>query len=479
MRLSALLKKAAVTSANVPLDTEVTALTDDSRKVSPGCVFVCVKGRSFDGHGAVPDALKAGAAAIVTERDLGLPQQVIVDDTRTAYALMCSAFFGDPCESLKIIGVTGTNGKTTTCFLMRDMLAAYGKKTGLIGSVYNMIGNEELSAEFTTPGPYELHSLFRQMADAGCEYCVMEASSQALEQRRVHGVRFEAAIFTNLTRDHLDYHGTFENYLAAKRILFENTDLAVINLDDGHAAEIIGGLSCPAVTFSMNRDEADYTAKNIQIKSTGTEYELVGEGVIARVKCRTPGRFTVYNSMGAIVCLTRLGIPFAEAVALVSESGGCVPGRAEIVPASADYTVIIDHAHTPDGLKNILEALREITAGRVITVFGCGGDRDKTKRPLMGGMAVQLSDAVIVTSDNPRTEDPERIIDEIMAGIDKPRIPVCRVTDRREAIKKALKKAKAGDIVLLAGKGQETYQIIGTEKLEMDERKIVSEILNG
>jgi len=478
MRLSALLNKTVVRSASVSLDLDVGALTDDSRKISPGCVFVCIKGRRFDGHEAAAGAIKAGAAAVVAERDLGLDRQIIVDDTRAAFALMCAAFFGNPAEKLKLIGVTGTNGKTTTCFIMHDMLSAYGVKTGLIGTVRNMIGGESVPAELTTPGPFELHGLFRRMVDAGCEYCVMEASSQALEQGRVYGLRFDAAIFTNLTRDHLDYHGSFENYLDAKRILFKQTGLAVINLDDASAQEIVKDITCPVVTFSMRQNEADYTAKNVQIKSTGIEYELVGEGVIGRVRFGTPGRFSVYNSMGAVVCLTRLLIPFNDAVTLVGNAGG-VPGRAEVVPTDTDYTVVIDYAHTPDGLQNILETMKEIAEGRVITLFGCGGDRDKTKRPLMAKAAVKLSDNVIVTSDNPRTEDPDSIIDDIMAGVKNPRIPVCRVTDRREAIAKALRKARTGDIVLLAGKGQETYQIIGTEKFEMDERKIVAELLSG
>ncbi len=477
MRLSELLKNLHSAQTKLPAETEISGITDNSNKITQGCLFVCIKGRSFDGHSAAAQAVENGAAAVVAERDLGLFEQIIVDDSRAAYALICSAFFGDPCRKLNMIGVTGTNGKTTTCFVLHDMLTQLGKKCGLIGTVKNLVGDEELPSNLTTPDPFELHGLLRKMVDAGCRYCVMEASSQALEQKRVEGIRFRAAIFTNITRDHLDYHGNFENYVAAKRILFENADLAVINIDDVASDEMVKGIACPVRTFSTKKDSADYTAKNIQIKSSGTEYELVGEGVIGRVRFAIPGKFSVYNSMGAIVCLAELGVPFLAAVNSASAAKG-VPGRIEVVPTQTDYTVIIDYAHTPDGLVNILETVREITPGRVITLFGCGGDRDKTKRPLMGKIAVEYSDIVVVTSDNPRTENPDGIIDDILVGIDKPRIPVYRVTDRTQAIEKALKKAREGDTVVLAGKGHETYQILGTEKIHYDEREIIARILS-
>ncbi len=476
MKLTELFKNLNTASTRLSPDLEISFVTDNSKKIVKGCLFVCIKGKNFDGHTVAAQAVADGAAAVVTERDLGLAEQVIVGNSRAAYALICSAFFGDPCRKLKIIGVTGTNGKTTTCFVLHDMLEQLGKKCGLIGTVKNLVGDEEYPSQLTTPDPFELHGLFRKMVDIGCEYCVMEASSQALEQKRTTGIRFRAAIFTNLTRDHLDYHHSFEAYLAAKHILFENADLAVINLDDPSTETMMKGLDCPVITFSMKRDSADYTAKNIQIRNTGTEYELVGEGVIGRVHFAIPGKFSVYNSMGAIVCLTELGIPFITAVNAAGTARG-VPGRIEVVPTDTDYTVIIDYAHTPDGLVNILETVREITTGRVITVFGCGGDRDTTKRPQMGKIAVDYSDIVVVTSDNPRTENPDKIIDDIMAGIDKPRIPVYRITDRTQAIEKALRKAKEGDTVVLAGKGHETYQILGKEKIHFDEREKVAQIL--
>ncbi len=478
MKLSLLLAEIKYKGSLTFGDPDIIGITDDSRKVVAGSIFVCIKGRNFDGHTAAKAAAESGAAAVVALHDVGVAQQIIVEDTREAYSLLCSAFFGYPCRQLKIIGVTGTNGKTTTCFVIRDMLKRFGIKSGMIGTVSNIVGDEILPSQLTTPDAFELHGLFRKMADASCEYCVMEVSSQALEQQRVCGIRFCAAIFTNLTRDHLDYHGSFENYAAAKHKLFENADLAIINDDDESASLMVKDIQCPVRTFSIKKDSSDYTAKNVQIKSSLTEYELVAQGAIGRVRFAIPGRFSVYNSMGAIVCLTELGFPFGDTVAAAAAAKG-VPGRLEVVSTDTDFTVIIDYAHTPDGLVNILETVHEIAQGRVITVFGCGGDRDKTKRPIMGKIAAENSDIVIVTSDNPRTEEPEKIIDDIFVGIDKPKVPVYRIADRTQAIEKALRKAKKGDIIVLAGKGHETYQILGTEKIHFDEREKVAELLAG
>lgn len=477
VQISSLLQKIKPITNNVMPETEITTITDDSRKICAGCLFVCIAGGHFDGHSAAAAALENGAAAVVTERPLGLSCEICVENTRKAYALLCAAYFGEPAEKLTLIGVTGTNGKTTSCFLMHDILTRAGIACGLLGTIKNVAGTLELPATLTTPDPFELHGLFRKMVDAGCTHCVMEASSQALAQHRLEGVRFRAAVFTNLTQDHLDYHGTFENYIAAKHMLFCQSDLAVVNTDDEAAAEMVAGVDCPVVTFSVKQDAADYTAKNVRVRSSGVEYEFVSKNKIGRVRFHVPGTFSVYNSMGAVVCLTELGLPLAQTIADVAEFDN-IPGRMEVVRTDTPYTVIIDYAHTPDALQNVLRTLRETAEGRVITVFGCGGDRDSTKRPIMGKIAVSGSDIVIVTSDNPRTEDPERILDDIMAGIEKPKIPVYRIADRREAIAKAMKKAKAGDVILLAGKGQETYQIIGHEKLHLDEREVVAEILS-
>ncbi len=458
-------------------EREVTFITDNSAKVSEGCIFICIEGKHFDGHTKAAEALEKGAAAVIVQKDLGLERQILVENTRSAYAYICAAFYGHPERKLKIIGVTGTNGKTTSCFILKSILDGMGHKTGLIGTVKNIVGDKEYPAALTTPDCYELFGLFAEMVSAGCEYCVMEVSSQALDQHRVDGVHFEAAIFTNLTQDHLDYHGTFENYMAAKRKLFENSSLAVMNIDDESAAYMTEGLDCRKITFSVNNDKCDYSAKNIRISSSGVKYELVSNEKIGRVKFAVPGKFSVYNSMGAAVCLIGMGMDFKAVLDSLMLCTG-VPGRMEVVPADVPYTILIDYAHTPDGLENVLGCVREITEGKVICLFGCGGDRDKTKRPIMGEIAVRLSDVVVITSDNPRSEDPETIIEDITAGVGKSGAKIIVDSDRKSAIEKALNAANAGDVVVLAGKGQETYQILASGKIHFDEREVVAQILS-
>ncbi len=458
-------------------EREVTFITDNSAKVSEGCIFICIEGKHFDGHTKAVEALEKGAAAVVVQKDLGLEKQILVENTRSAYAYICAAFYGHPERKLKIIGVTGTNGKTTSCFILKSILDGMGHKTGLIGTVKNIVGDKEYPAALTTPDCYELFGLYNEMVEAGCEYCVMEVSSQALDQRRVDGIHFEAAIFTNLTQDHLDYHGTFEAYKAAKHMLFENSSIAVVNIDDESAEYMLEGTSCRNVTFSINSDKCDYSAKNIRISASGVKYELLGTGGIGRIHFGVPGKFSVYNSMGAAACLVEMGMDFRAVLdSLVACKG--IPGRMEVVPTDTPYTVIIDYAHTPDGLENVLGCVREITEGKVITVFGCGGDRDKTKRPIMGEIAARLSDVAVVTSDNPRSEDPETIIEEIVAGIGKHDSKIIVDSDRTGAIKKALETAQKGDVVVLAGKGQETYQVLASGKIHYDEREVVAKILS-
>ena len=446
---------------NVP----VSFITDDSRKVAPGCVFVCIRGKRFDGHDAAPEAEKAGAAAIVCEHSVGCKNELIVDDSRTAFALMCAAYFGHPAKRLRLIAVTGTNGKTTTSFLIKEALDALGVKAGLIGTVKNMIGFEEEPSALTTPESFALNELFLRMADAGCEYCVMEVSSQALAPGRVAGCEFDISIFSNLTQDHLDYHGTFGAYAAAKAQLFTQTKL----MSDSCSGE--------TVTYSV-RDPADYTATCIKMLQTRVEYDLLYQKEKAHVNVGIPGGFSVYNSLAAIAALLELGFDCDAVIAAIGKVRG-VKGRIEVVPTDTPYAVIIDYAHTPDGLKNILTAVRPITKGRLLTVFGCGGDRDKTKRPKMAKTAAELSDMLFVTSDNPRTEDPDAIIKDILAGLDGSTVPVHVDPDRTESIRAALREAKAGDTVILAGKGHETYQILAGGKIHYDEREIVRGILDG
>lgn len=458
------------------LETEITGVTDDSRKVSSGNLFVCVKGPVADGHNYATKALENGAAAIITERDLNLENQIIVEDTHKALADVCSNWFGNPQKKLRVIGVTGTNGKTSVCYMLKKIFEHCGYKTGLLGTVQNMIGDEVYPSKNTTPGVFELYSLFAKMAEAGCEYAVMEVSSHALDQRRVEGVHFAAAIFTNLTQDHLDYHGNMENYFEAKKLLFSLCDFAVVNFDDEFGKRIIDNTTCRMATYSALSNESTYTAKGIQYRPNGVDYEMVGFGLIGRIKLKTAGKFSVYNSLAAAVCAKELGMPLNEVIDALNSLEG-VKGRAEVVPCDRDFTIIIDYAHTPDGLHNILNTFKECPKNRLVVLFGCGGDRDRTKRPKMGTVAARLADYVIVTSDNPRTEEPKAIIDDILEGMKDIPTPKKVIENRIEAINFAIANARSGDIIILAGKGHETYQIIGTDTIHLDEREVIAEAL--
>ncbi len=476
MKLSDLLKNVATTSKYQ--DREVSDITDKSSEIKPECVFVCIKGAHFDGHSVAEEALEKGAAAVVVEKDLGLENQILVDSTRDAYSRICAAFYGNPADSLKLIGVTGTNGKTTTTFLIKNVFDSLGIKTGLIGTVKNITGDKEYTASLTTPDSKELQALYREMVDSGCEYCIMEVSSQALAQGRVDGCHFSLALFTNLTQDHLDYHGDFESYAKAKKKLFEICDTAIINADDSYAKYMVEGIDCKVVTFAVNAEESDYKAKNINCFADSVRYELLTPDSIGRVTIKIPGHFTVYNSMGAAVCALQAGAPLDRVLEAISASKG-VPGRVEVLDTNTDYTILIDYAHSPDGLQNVISSIRETTQGRVITVFGCGGDRDKTKRPKMGKIVGDLADVAVVTSDNPRSENPSLIIKDILAGMTDCKAKIDTVEDRTQAIKHAMSIARAGDVIILAGKGHETYQILNTGKIHYDEREVVADILKG
>ncbi len=474
MKLGKLLER---TGISCPMeDVEITALCRDSRQVTPGCAFVCIKGTGVDSHKFAEQALEQGAALVVVERDLGLPKQLIVENSRTVWAQMSAAWFGYPSERLHLIGVTGTNGKTSTTYLLKAVLEQAGHMVGLIGTIRNLIGDREIAAGHTTPDSYDLQQMFAQMADAGCDYAVMEISSHALDQGRVEGCTFDAGIFTNLTQDHLDYHGTMENYAAAKRRLFSLCRLAVLNKDDTWHETMVAGCDCPKITFSERDDAADYVARNIRQRPDGIDFELVSLGEIGRVRLATPGRFSVYNALGAAACARALGIPF-ETVTQALGAAGIVKGRAEVVPTGRDFTVVIDYAHTPDGLINICNTLAACKVGRLVTLFGCGGDRDRTKRPKMGVAAAELSDFMVITSDNPRSEEPEAIIDDILAGITDTKTPYTVIPNRVEAITWAVKNAQPGDTILLAGKGHETYQVLKDGTIHLDEREIVAQAL--
>ena len=474
MFLSELLKDIKY-SGNLPEDREITHITSDSRAVCEGCLFVCIKGLRFDGHDAAAKAVENGAAAVVAERDVGVENQIIVENSRSAYAIICGNYYGRPAERLKLIGVTGTNGKTTITILIKNMLEYAGKRVGLIGTIKNEIEDMSLPAKYTTPDPLELHLLFKKMADAGCEYVVMETSSHALDQHRLDGCKFECGIFTNLTQDHLDYHLTMENYYLAKRKLFDITKRAVINIDDEYGRRLCGEVKCPFKTFSTSRTEADYTAHNIGFDMRGSSFELAGYGEIGRVKFRMPGEFAVSDAMAAGVCALSLGVDFDTMIAGLNHSPG-VPGRAEILKTDTDFTVIRDYAHSADSLEKILTTVKSFAPGRVVVLFGCAGNRDRTKRPKMAKAASKLADFVILTSDNPRSEDEMQIINDALPGLD-PKKPHKVIPNRYEAIKWALENSRKNDILVLAGKGHEDYQVLSYGTIYFDESEIVQELL--
>ncbi len=456
-------------------ELEISGITVDSREVKPGYAFICIKGAKSDGHKFAKSAVDSGAVVVIAEEDLKLQNQILVPDTHIAYSMMSAKWFKNPAKDLKLIGVTGTNGKTSVTYMLKKVLESQGHKVGLVGTIQNMIGDRVVETKNTTPGAYELNSLFAEMKAQGCEYVVMEVSSHALDQARVFGLDFEVAIFTNLTQDHLDYHGTMENYLEAKKKLFKMCKCAIINLDDEYANQLMSGLDCEVITYSLG-DNSTYSAKAIKYRPASVDYELVGNETINHIKINTGGKFTVYNSLCAAIAATKLGIDICHVANALATLKG-VKGRAEVVPTNKDFTIIIDYAHTPDGLKNILSTFRECEKNRLTVLFGCGGDRDKTKRPIMGSIAARYADFVIVTSDNPRTENPSEIIEDILVGMDGTITPYKVIENRIEAIKYAVKSASANDIIVLAGKGHETYQILKDETIHLDEREVIAEAL--
>lgn len=459
-----------------PFDAEISGIACDSRRVEEGFAFVCINGVEVDGHRFAESALKAGAVALIVERDLGLPHQIVVEDTRDAWAAMSANWFDRPAEKMRLIGVTGTNGKTSTTYMLKQILEACGYKVGLIGTIQNMIGQQLLPACHTTPEAYELQSIFALMAEAKCDYVVMEVSSHALAQERVARLTFEASIFTNLTQDHLDYHLTMENYCKAKKMLFEHSRLAVLNADDPWYPVMAEGLSCPILPFALEQEPKNgYHASDAVYLADGVRYRVCGCGETSTVHLRIPGRFSVYNSLGALSCVAALGVPLEKAAAAVATVEG-VKGRAEVVPTGRGFTVVIDYAHTPDGLEQICKTLREGCTGRLVTVFGCAGERDRGKRPQMGEIAARYSDYMVVTSDNPRREDAMAIIEDILPGIPEG-TPYAVYADRFDAIRHAIENAQPNDTVLLAGKGHETYQVLKTGIIHLDEREVVANTL--
>ncbi len=456
-------------------DCEISGITSDSRLVKEGSVFVCIKGARFDGHEKAKEAVEKGAVCVIVQERVGVENEILVENTRSAYALICANYYGRPAERLKLIGVTGTNGKTTITCLIKGMLEYTGEKAGLIGTIQNEVDDMHFPAKYTTPDPLEPHLMFKRMADAGCKYVVMEVSSHALDQHRLDGCRFESAIFTNLTQDHLDYHGTMENYFEAKKKLFSMCNNAIIDIDDEYGARLYEEVSCPKWSYSIKKDAADYTAYNVAFTISGSSFEMVSKGNIGRVKFCMPGEFSAANALAAGVCSLTLGMDFGEMIDALNHSKG-VKGRAEILDTDTDYTIIRDYAHSPDSIEQILKTVKGFAPGRVVILFGCAGNRDRTKRKLMAKAASDYADYVILTSDNPRDEDPERIIEDAKPGLN-PKTPCKIITDRYEAIKWALKNAKKDDVLLLAGKGHEDYQALDFGTIYFDESEIVKELL--
>ena len=480
MKLKNLLTDTEVLELHADGQTEIGDVSYDSRQTKPGDLFVAVRGYESDGHRFIGAAAAAGAAAILCEEK---PQEdipyVLVKDSRLALALVSKNYFGDPASEMKVVGVTGTNGKTTTTLLIKHVLEdVEGAKVGLIGTIQNMIGTEVLHTERTTPESYELQKLFREMADAGCQYVVMEVSSHSLALDRVAGVHFNVAVFTNLTQDHLDFHKTMEAYAGAKAKLFERCDRAAINLDDEWGGYMVERCRCPVFTYSETKLEADLVAKDIRLSPSNVKFCALAMNSLERVTLSIPGRFSVYNAMSVISACLLLDLPLDKICQSLKTAAG-VKGRVEVVPTPEDFTILIDYAHTPDALENVLKSMREVTTGRLVALFGCGGDRDKTKRPIMGNIGTSLADFSIITSDNPRTEVPADIIADIVAGVKVPKNRYKIIEDRPAAIRWAIDNHQPGDVIILAGKGHEDYQIVGKEKHHMDEREIVAEHLKA
>jgi len=471
-------------------DRSVTGIAYDSRRVEPGFLFVAIKGFETDGHLYVKDAVHRGAAAVVLQHNIpvsGSTIRILAPDTRRLLPLLSARFFGDPARKMKMIGVTGTNGKTTTTNLIEAIYRAHGVKTGLIGTIHNRIGDRVLAVEHTTPESTDLQNLLAEMTADGVGAVAMEVSSHALALHRVEQCEFDTAVFTNLTQDHLDFHGSMEDYLEAKLILFAQLGRsnfktgpkrAVVNVDDPAAERIIAACTAPVITYGINRS-ADVSARDVRIGTRGVSYTAVLHGENMPLNLKMTARFNVYNSLAAMAAGIAAGIPPATIKKALEGVPG-VPGRFEQVDRGQNFAVVVDYAHTPDGLENVLSTAGEVADGKVITVFGCGGDRDRTKRPLMGEIAARLSHLAVVTSDNPRSENPLSIIDDIMPGVQKvPGAAYLVIPERRQAIDRAIRTAGPGDVVVIAGKGHENYQIIGHRRLHFDDREEAAAVLES
>ncbi len=477
MKLKDILSGIELKELHADPEMEICGICYDSRQAAPGQIFTAVTGFASDGHRFIPMAVEKGASVILCERapDVEVPY-VLVENTRYALALASRNYFGNPASKMCMIGLTGTNGKTTSTYLIKHMLEeCLGAKVGLIGTNANMIGELELHTERTTPESFELHKLFADMYEAGCSHVVMEVSSHALVLERVAGIVFDVGSFTNLTQDHLDFHSDMDDYAEAKARLFSRCCFGCVNIDDKYSKVMLDGATCPILGYSIDKPSG-LKAENIVLEPSAVHFTAVCGHEREEIVLGIPGRFSVYNALGVIACGLQLGLSLSQCAAAMKTAKG-VKGRVETVPTDGDYTIIIDYSHTPDSLENVLKTVREATKGRVVALFGCGGDRDRAKRPIMGRIGTELSDFAIITSDNPRTEDPDAIIDEILSGVSVTADRYVAVSDRIEAIRYAIENHQPGDIIVLAGKGHETYQEINHHKIHMDEREIVADIL--
>ena len=478
MKLKELLKNISVLESNVDMEMDIESVAYDSRKVTPGSLFVAITGFASDGNRFIPMALEKGAKVVVTaKKPEGEIPYVLVESDRLALALLGVNFYGNPAESMIMIGLTGTNGKTSSTLLLKHILETVkGAKVGLIGTMENRIGDVVIPTERTTPESFDLQGLFAQMRDAGCTHMVMEVSSHALTLERVGGVHYDVAAFTNLTEDHLDFHGTMENYCDAKAELFARCGKAVANCDDPWFDRVTAKAACSVLKTSV-AGMGDLCAQNVEMLSDGISFTAVFGEETAQVRLPIPGKFTVYNVLTVMGIALQLGISLADAAKALETAEG-VKGRVEVVPTPGKpYTVLIDYAHTPDGLENVLSSVKDFCKGRLIAVFGCGGDRDRTKRPIMGRIGAELADLAIITSDNPRTEVPMDIIKDIVAGLSETTKNYEVIENRIDAIHHAMDIAQKDDIIVLAGKGHETYQEICGVKHHLDEREVVAAYL--
>lgn len=490
MKLGALLQEIPHTLVSGDPNTQIRGIAYDSRRVQEGFLFVAIEGMRDDGHRYLGEAARKGAACLVAQKDGAFPAggaavRVLVPESRAALARISAAFYHDPSSTFRLIGVTGTNGKTSVCSLTKTILRSAGHKTGLLGTIENTLDDEIIPATHTTPESRDLQDMFGILATKRADYCVMEVSSHALALERVTGSHFHAAVFTNLTQDHLDFHPDMDAYLEAKKTLFRmlseergtasgSGPYAVINRDDPHSKDITRVTDCRIVTYGVER-KSEYMARDIRMGLDGIRFSLVHPGGVLPIQLQMTGGFAVYNCLAAAAVALEEGVETGIIRKALAETR--VPGRFEPVREGQDFAVVVDYAHTPDSLLHAIRSAREVTGHRVITVFGCGGDRDRTKRPLMGDIGTREGDYAIITSDNPRSEDPSAILEEIVRGIRMPGALFEVIEDRRDAIRRGIELAGTGDLVLIAGKGHEDYQIIGERKYPFSDLLVAREAI--